>query len=58
MLIETTTNQITIGNFKDTETFISLKKLLIETKPLEVIYNEERLNEEILTMLKTCYFHP
>ena len=35
-----------------------MRKLLVETKPLEVIYNEDTLNEEIMHMLKTCYFHP
>jgi len=37
---------------------MNLKKLLAETKPLEVIYAEDLINDEILAMLKTCYFHP
>lgn len=48
VLIESTTNKITIGNFKNSPTFLKLKKLLIETKPLEVIYNEDRVTEEVL----------
>lgn len=32
--------------------------MLIETKPIEIIYNEDRVNEEVLSMLKTCYFNP
>ena len=58
VLIESTTSKIFLGNFRDTHGFNKLKKLLSETKPLEAVYNNEYLDEEIIKILKTCFFNP
>ena len=58
VLIESTTNQVQFGTFQDSEQFLQLKKVLVETKPLEVVYNQELLDPEILFILKTCFFKP
>jgi len=45
VLIESTTSRIIVGNFDDSQGYNKLKKLLSETKPLEVVYNNETLND-------------
>ena len=50
-LLESSTNEIFIGNFRDDERFNIFKRLLTETKPLEVIFSMDGLTEELLHML-------
>ena len=57
-VLESSKNEIFLGNFQDDQRFNSLKKLLAETKPLEVIYSPTGLTEDIYHMLTTCYFKP
>jgi len=58
VLIESTTSKIIVGNFTDSLGYVKLKKLLSETKPLEAVYNQEKLEEEIVSILKFCFFKP
>ena len=58
VFLESTTNHIYFAYLHDDQRFTLFKKLLAETKPIEILFSPYSTHPTVLSIFHGCYFHP
>ena len=57
-LVESTTHEFYIGQIQDDEKFTKLRRLLYITKPVEIVYNQEFIRDDLTQIFRSLPYRP